>query len=356
VRSAASPGRLRMHQTVRAEPATAETSNDQIFERFNANPGWHAIAIVHEHRPVGLIGRQQFLDLYAKRYFPELYGRKHCIAFANTSPTLIELDHDIEDLLAVLTSADQRYLSEGFIYTQNGRYYGLGTGHQLVRNVTESRIEAARHANPLTFLPGNIPISEHIERLLASGSEFAAAYADLKDFKPFNDYYGYWQGDSVIKLLADTLQAHADPRRDFVGHVGGDDFVVLFQSADWLTRCEAAIAQFNDAVMRQYDAEARDDQGIRTEDRHGVQRWFGFTTLYMGVVCIRAGNAGTAASVASAAAKAKQAAKLRGVGIVVDEHRPAAPSPALTAGPWRVVVPAPVGEQATMASGSTPAA
>lgn len=49
------------------------------------------------------------------------------------------------------------------------------------------RIEAARHANPLTFLPGNIPITKHIARLLQSGAPFAAAYANLDHFKPYND-------------------------------------------------------------------------------------------------------------------------------------------------------------------------
>ena len=322
LRSAATPRRLRVQPTVRAESVTPATTNDRVYELFHANPAWHAIAIVEEERPVGLLGRQQFLDLYAKRYFPELYGRKHCIAFANTTPTLIEVEHDIEDLLAVLTSPDQRYLTEGFIYTDNGRYHGLGTGHQLVRNVTESRIEAARHANPLTFLPGNIPISEHIERLLASESEFAAVYADLKDFKPFNDYYGYWQGDAVIKLLAERLQAHTDPRRDFVGHVGGDDFVVLFQSEDWRERCETIIADFNEHVIRQYDPQAQESRGITTEDRDGVQRRFPFTTLYMGAVPLRGGHGGTASSVASAAARAKQMAKVRGAGLVVESHEP----------------------------------
>lgn len=320
VRAAASPGRLRVHQIVRCDPASPSTTNEEVFARFAANPSWHAIAIVRDGRPIGLLGRQQFVDLYAKRYFPELYGRKPCLDFANLTPTLIEVEHDIEDLLAVLTSSDQRYLSEGFIYTDNGRYYGLGTGHQLVRNVTESRIEAARHANPLTFLPGNIPISEHIERLLASGCEFAAVYADLKDFKPFNDYYGYWQGDAVIKLLATTLQGCADPQRDFVGHVGGDDFVMLFQSADWPERCARSVARFNADVVRQYDDAARAAGGISTEDRHGVQRTFGFTTLYMGAIRLHRGDNGTPASVASAAAKAKQVAKVRGVGLVIEDY------------------------------------
>ena len=63
----------------------------------------------------------------------------------------------------MLTSNDQRYLTEGFVITEGGRYRGLGTREQLVRAVTEARIEASRHANLLTFLPGNIPISDHIE-------------------------------------------------------------------------------------------------------------------------------------------------------------------------------------------------
>lgn len=74
----------------------------------------------------------------------ELYGKKPRITFANLSPRLIEREHDSEQLVGILTSQDQRYLKEGFIVTDNGRYVGLGTGDQLVRTFTESRIEAAR--------------------------------------------------------------------------------------------------------------------------------------------------------------------------------------------------------------------
>ena len=131
---------------------------------------------------------------------------------------------------------------EGIIIVDGGRYRGLGSGKDLVRTVTESRIEAARHANPLTLLPGNIPITQHIARLLSAGREFVACYGDLNHFKPFNDQYGYWRGDEMILLAARCITAQADPRRDFVGHVGGDDFVVLFQSDDWQRRCEATLS------------------------------------------------------------------------------------------------------------------
>jgi diguanylate cyclase (GGDEF)-like protein len=114
-----------------------------------------------------------------------------------------------------------------------------------VRAVTEVRIEAARYANPLTFLPGNIPISSHIARLLGNDAAFYACYVDLNHFKPFNDQYGYWQGDEVLKFAAMVLADVCDPTRDFLGHVGGDDFLILFQSDDWQDRVMRAIHVFN---------------------------------------------------------------------------------------------------------------
>jgi diguanylate cyclase (GGDEF)-like protein len=312
-------GRLGQLQVLVCEPVTPQTTNDEAASIFDLYPARHALAFVDEQqRPVAMLGRQNFMNRYAKPYFKEIYGRKPCMMFANPAPTLIEIDLEFDALISVLTGPDQRYLNEGFIYVDNGRYHGLGTGHQLVRHVTESRIEAARHANPLTFLPGNIPISEHIERLLRANAEFVACYADLSNFKPFNDYYGYWRGDEVIKLVSSTIQRHCDPKRDFVGHVGGDDFVVLFQSHDFETRCENMVASFQEAVNKMYDEEARMAGGISAEDRHGITRFFTFTALYMGLVPIASPTQlRNAADVASAAATAKQQAKALGAPVYV---------------------------------------
>jgi diguanylate cyclase (GGDEF)-like protein len=291
---------------------------DEVARKLAADPALRAVALVDDGKPVGLINRQAFVDSYAKPYFKELYGRKPCITFANTTPLVLDKHTGMEGMTAVLTSSDQRYLTEGFIITEGGRYLGLGTGEQLVRVVTEVRIEAARHANPLTFLPGNIPISEHIDRLLAAGGEFVACYADLNDFKPYNDLYGYWRGDEMIRLVARTLVSHCDPRRDFVGHVGGDDFVVLFQSDDWLDRCERVLSSFNAAALSLFDADALERGGIEAEDRHGVTRFFKCTTLSIGAVPIRPGRFARAEQVASAAAAAKHKAKAAHNGLDVE--------------------------------------
>jgi len=301
---------LRNLEVIQAPVARLSTTNNEVAEWFLQDADLHAVAVVDDERPVALLNREQFMNHFAALYFRELHGRKPCVMFANRAPRLVELQYDVEELLGILTSQDQRYLKDGFIVTDNGRYVGLGTGEQLVRRVTEARIEAARHANPLTFLPGNIPITQHIDRLLERGAEFAACYLDLNDFKPFNDAYGYWRGDEMIRLAARLCGEHSDPQLDFVGHVGGDDFIILFQSPDWRARCERIQSAFAQAALSLYDDVARDMGGIEAEDRHGVVRFFPFTTLSVGMVPVNPGQFLSAEQVASAAASAKHDAKM----------------------------------------------
>lgn len=301
------------------EPSHPACSINDLAERFARDEGLRAVAFVDGDVVQGLITRQALSDKLTKPFFRDIYGKRPALLFANRSPLQLDRRLGLDGATAVLTSPDQRYLTEGFIVTDNGRYLGLATGQQLVRMVTEARIEAARHANPLTFLPGNIPISEHIARLLASECHFVATYCDLNDFKPFNDHYGYWRGDDMILLLARTLGQHADPRRDFVGHVGGDDFVVLFQSDDWFDRCERALADFNEQAQSLFDEQALARGGIEAEDRFGVKRFFPCTTLSIGAVVVTPGRYSQPEQVASAAAAVKHKAKHSAHGLCVEQ-------------------------------------
>ncbi len=310
-------GQLRTVAVMTPPTVSAKTTIDEAAKLFLANPEVHAMALLDGERPVGIINRQQFMNEYAKPYYREVWGRKSCLAHANLEPRVIEREHDVDQLIGILTSQDQRYLNDGFIVVENGRYVGLGSGDQLVRSVTETRIEAARHANPLTFLPGNIPLTQHIERLLKSGANFVACYADLNHFKPFNDRYGYWRGDEMLRLLSRTAVEHCDQRQDFVGHVGGDDFVILFQSEDWRERCEQIVATFNDLARQLFDEEAMAAGGFEAEDRYGAQRFFPLTTLSIGAVKVEGLRPRSAEQIASQAALVKHVAKSTGTGLVV---------------------------------------
>jgi hypothetical protein len=101
------------------------------------------------------------------------------------------VSQDVLDLLMseLVVKKGKAAFTQGFIITNEGRYLGLGSGFDLMREVTEMQIVAARYANPLSGLPGNVPIQEHLEhleRLLANGQTFVTAYFDLDQFKPYN--------------------------------------------------------------------------------------------------------------------------------------------------------------------------
>ena len=313
-------GRLRDFSMVSAPTVSATTTNNELAAIFMSAPELHGVVMLEADRPVAIINRARFFNEYTKLYFREVWGRHPCAMHANWEPRLIERDHSVDELVGILTSQDQRYLTDGFILTQNGRYLGLGTGEQLVRSVTEIRIEAARHANPLTFLPGNIPTSQHIERLLKKQARFVACYADLNHFKPFNDYYGYWRGDEMIRLLARIAMEHCDAQRDFLGHIGGDDFFLLFQSPDWRDRGERIVAEFDSRARALFDDDARAAGGIQAEDRYGVSRFFPCTTVSIGAVSIDGSRFSSAEDVANLAALAKHDAKLACAGLL---ERPA---------------------------------
>jgi EAL domain-containing protein (putative c-di-GMP-specific phosphodiesterase class I)/GGDEF domain-containing protein len=305
------------HLIIQAPSVTAHRTNDDIATLFTSHPELHAIAVVDGERPIGLINRHRFNEDLAKPFTRELFGRKACTTSMHAAPLICDEMQSVESMADILRGEDQRYLVDGFIITRAGRYLGLGTGEDLVRRVTELRIEAARHANPLTFLPGNIPVNEHIARLVRGKRPFAAAYADLNDFKPFNDRYGYFRGDGMIRLLANILTQHADASLDFVGHIGGDDFLVLFQSEDWKVRCAHVIEEFNARARALFDPVDAARGGIQGEDRRGLQQFFPLTRIAIGAVLVEPPFPRRPEQIASLAARAKQHAKRERLGMHV---------------------------------------
>jgi EAL domain-containing protein (putative c-di-GMP-specific phosphodiesterase class I)/GGDEF domain-containing protein len=305
------------HLLMEAPSVHPRQTNDEVMALFVDHPELHAVAVVRDGHPIGLINRRLVNERMAQPFARELLARKSCMALMNSAPLVCNEHRSLESLADVLRGEDQRYLSDGFIVTSGGRYRGLGTGEALVRRVSELRIDAARHANPLTFLPGNIPTTEHLERLLDGGESFAVVHVDLTDFKPFNDHYGYSRGDEMIRLLSSLLSEHVDPSLDFIGHIGGDDFVVLFQSVDWTARCHRIIDAFNARSPHLFDATDIQHGGLHGKDRRGEPQFFPFTAVVMGAVELSPPLPQRAQSIAMLAARAKRHAKRANLGLHV---------------------------------------
>jgi len=167
-------------------------------------------------------------------------------------------------------------------------------------------------ASPLTRLPGNIAIERVIERRLQEGTSFALCYADLDNFKAFTDNYGYVKGSELIRLsgeiIYEAVKANGDSNA-FVGHIGGDDFVMVLSTANVTTVCEAVIREFDAEVVKHYTAADLARGGIEGPDRYGVQRFFPVMTISIAVIINEAGEFATSVELARTAAQIKDYAK-----------------------------------------------
>ncbi len=297
----------RLLQTI--PPVTAETTSEEVFSIFEKNRDLRAIAVVRGETPIGLISRYDMVDNMARSYRHELYGRKSCTRFMDAEPLVVDVRMHLGDLSEVLVNAHPRHLISGFIICDEGRYIGIGSVQDLMREVTAMQMEAAKYANPLTQLPGNVPINQTIDNLLAAREPCAIAYCDLDHFKPFNDVYGYARGDDVIRLTARVLTEVCDPECDFVGHIGGDDFVLIFRSADWKARCERALRTFGEEVLGFFSRDDIERGGYVTENRKGEMEFHALTSLSIGVVEVRPGAFRSHLEVSVVAAEVKKKAK-----------------------------------------------
>ncbi|MBY0578495.1 MAG: GGDEF domain-containing protein [Burkholderiales bacterium] len=292
-----------------AQPFSPESSNEEMLGYFERNPQVQVVAVVDERVPVGLIGRTAFINRFARPYQRELHGKKSCSLFMDPAPLIVDKNISIQEL-SHSVAGDQRHMLQGFIFTDNGYYLGVGTSQNLIHEITQLQIHAARYSNPLTGLPGNIPIEEHIDGLLARRIPFCVCHFDLDNFKPFNDAYGFSMGDEMIRLTAEIIREQCDSESDFLGHVGGDDFIGLFCSADWEARCRSMLEKFGREALSFFKPEDIENGGYFMENRRGENEFHPLCSLSIGAVPVESAGAFTThREIARIAAESKKMAK-----------------------------------------------
>lgn len=308
-----------LRNTLAVEPTTTV---ENVGELFRNQIELQSVPVVSDGRPVGLIERNTFMQMFASRFGRDLYGRKPIVLFIRKQPVTVDKETPIEDVSRSITADATTPGCTDFIITDKGRYLGTGAIIDLLKRITELQVRAARHANPLTQLPGNVPIAEHIDHLLAEGLAFTVCYCDIDNFKPYNDCYGYGRGDNVIRMLATLLGEHVDPELDFVGHVGGDDFIVVMRSTDWAERCQGILDEFAKQRVRFYEQALLETGGIASTDRRGNAVFYPLFTLSIGAVSIIADRRiGSSHEVAGLASEAKSIAKkIEGNALFVDRR------------------------------------
>jgi GGDEF domain-containing protein len=197
----------------------------------------------------------------------------------------------------------------------------MGTSADVMRALQTSRVLAARYTNPLTMLPGQVPINEHTERLLARQRPFTAWFVEVDQMRGLNDCEGFEKGDALIHSAARLLEGLCQPGVDFVGHVSGSRFVMLMQSEDWSTRASRALAQFPAAIERHVPGEVVERGYFTTRGRDGIEKVRPLPRLAIGIVPVLPGVFETRHEVVACAKQAAREAMSRpGSCMHVDEQ------------------------------------
>lgn len=200
------------------------------------------------------------------------------------------------------------------------------TEEELLARVQICLVRAQRdlNANPLTGLPGNIAIIREAEARLSRQMPFAVAYIDLDHFKPFNDKYGFLRGDEVLRMTARVVVNAARAMKSehtFVGHVGGDDFVLIAPPDVMEKGCDEITQNFDLLIPNFYDEEDRIRGEIHSIDRQGDTRMFSMMTCSVAVVDASIHAVKHVADISARAAQVKKFAKsIRGSNTCYDRR------------------------------------
>jgi len=190
--------------------------------------------------------------------------------------------------------------------------------------LAEARMLRIFDNNPLSKLPGNTSILQAIQRTIDSNESYGVCYVDIDNFKPYNDRYGFSQGDDIILMVARILVNVVDETAregSFVGHVGGDDYVFIVKEDRIRIVCEKILANFE--VVRNMFLSREDlAAGCYEEtDRQGRKTTYGLLSLSLAVVITGAGKFEHAAEVAAVASQIKHyVKKLEGSNYMIDRR------------------------------------
>lgn len=295
------------------QPAVAmNTATADVLEAFRAQANLNSLAVLNEQQqPVGIVHRHSLSEALLKPFATDLFARKPISRLMSDDFLCVELGQSLQKVSRLLTSRARQRIEEDFIITLDGRYQGLGRVIDVLKLITELKIQQARYANPLTLLPGNVPIQQCLTRLLQQAREAVICYVDIDSFKPFNDLYGYAKSDEVLLCLAQCLNERVDPARDFVGHIGGDDFLLVLGSEDWRARLNRLLEDFQSQCRRFYRDEHLHAGCFVAHNRQGQREEFPLLSLSLGVVHLHSEQCGQldAGQLAGLASEAKRHAK-----------------------------------------------
>jgi diguanylate cyclase (GGDEF)-like protein len=281
--------KLILHEMTRIDPLPHTCHLTEVFEKFRRHKERTFFPIVNDNgEPLGVINETSFKEYLYTRYGGELLKNpavnKNIGRFITRHP-IADVHTPAEKILEIYSQNENM---DGILIVDNMQYIGFLSAHSLLKVLNEKNIVLARDQNPLTQLPGNTLIHEYVSQALQDHrAPYVLVYFDLDYFKPYNDTYGFRNGDRVIMLFAELLKTRTEYSDRFAGHIGGDDFFMGIGGSPLeksLRLIKEITGRFASDVESFYDPDTIRRGHIVAKDRNGEERAFPLLTASAAVL------------------------------------------------------------------------
>lgn len=256
----------------------SHTSISKVSKLMDANDALPGFCIKDGNKLIGVITRNKLHLKFSGPYGYSLYNTKPVTAIMSRNYMKVDASTPIDVVAKIAMKRDPIHLYDFITITKEDEYFGVVTVKDLLEKSMQLEIDYAKHLNPLSELPGNIMIEKELQNCIDSSDELTVLYLDIDNFKPYNDVYGFEKGDKVIIRLAEILEKNA-PENGFVGHIGGDDFIMIIHTHKSKELCEKVIQEFNSSIEHFYHSHDLLKGSIISKNRHGIEEHFPLLTI-----------------------------------------------------------------------------
>ncbi|MET4561127.1 diguanylate cyclase (GGDEF)-like protein [Lysinibacillus parviboronicapiens] len=255
--------------------------NKEVDLLFTSNPSLRSVVVVQEGRPIGHITRTHFYQKIGTRYGYNLFMGRQNQLIIKENPLIVDRCIPITEVSTEAMQRPAEDLYDDVIVTKDGYFLGVVSIRELLLKLVETQVAIASFLNPLSSLPGNKLIDDKLEETLEF-QQYSLIYFDLDHFKSYNDTYGFNKGDKILRYLTEILKKNIAETHDFLGHIGGDDFVAIVPHYEVRAICQRIIDEFDSQILGFYDLE--DIVHLQVPNRVGKLQPFTCTSLSIAVV------------------------------------------------------------------------
>ena len=262
------------------------TTCSELDKLFKCNPNIKGIPIVSSNNLIlGIVMHSNFYSKVGTQYGWSIYMKRPIHLVMDSTPLIVDYYTPMDKVSKIVISREEDKLYDYIIVEKDSKYYGIVPVILLLEKTMEFEVNVAKYSNPLTGLPGNVVIEDSISKLILGEKKFSLLYFDLNDFKPFNDTYGFENGDRILSFTASIIQKHTCLHKDsFLGHIGGDDFVAIIPGHNANNLCQSIINEFDDNISNFYNEDDKKNGYIQSFNRNNNEENYPIMSISIAVV------------------------------------------------------------------------